>query len=84
VAIAALVLLSSGIFVAQTYDLPEVGALLVESTRHSDPSDLCDRICAAAVERRKRVAYFFNIYALIDLLAILPFFLGAVGFGFCD
>ncbi len=74
--ITALVLLSSAIFVAQTYPLPE----LVRSRL-----DLLDTAILAvfAVEylirfwcAENRLRYFLSLYSIIDLLVILPFFVG--------
>jgi voltage-gated potassium channel len=77
VAIALLVLISSGIFVAQTYAMPD-------PIRHA--LDLIDNgiLTIFVVEyllrfwcAEKKLKYFFSLYGLIDLVAILPFFLGA-------
>ncbi|MEB3357875.1 MAG: ion transporter [Synechococcales bacterium] len=75
-AIAALVLLSSVIFVATTYPLPpqvrtildgiNTAILLIFSVEY-----LLRLWCA---EDRQR--YFLSLYSLIDLVAIAPFFLG--------
>ncbi|WP_408648804.1 ion transporter [Tumidithrix elongata] len=76
IAIALLVLLSSGIFVAQTYELPN-------SLRHV--LDIIDNGILATFTleyllrfwcAEKKLKYFFSLYAIIDLVAILPFFLG--------
>lgn len=75
--ITGLVVLSSGIFVAETYPL-------TEGTRSW--LDLIDTailwIFAAEYLIRfwcagDRVKHFFSLYSIIDLLAILPFFVGA-------
>lgn len=80
--ITGLVLLSSAIFVAQTYPLPvEVRSQL----------DLIDTVILwiFAVEylvrwwcAPDRGLYFFSLYSVIDLLAILPFFVGAIDIQF--
>lgn len=76
-AIALLVLLSSAIFVAETYAMPD-------SLRHA--LDLIDNgiLAIFVVEyllrlwcAEQKLKYFFSLYAAIDLVAILPFFLGA-------
>jgi voltage-gated potassium channel len=82
VAIAVLVLVSSGIFVAQTYDLPEVVRFWLSQLDTAILVIFALEYVLRLWCAEQRVAYFFNIYALIDLVAILPFFLGAVGFGF--
>ncbi|BAY15361.1 ion transport 2 domain-containing protein [Anabaenopsis circularis NIES-21] len=79
---AALVLISSGIFVAQTYNIPYNIRLLL---------DLIDTaiLVIFAVEyiirfwsAENKLKYIFSFYAIIDLMAILPFFLGAVDISF--
>ncbi|AUT02402.1 Ion transporter [Nostoc sp. CENA543] len=81
-AIAALVLISSGIFVAQTYNLP--GDIRLQL-------DVVDKIILIifAVEyilrlwsAENKINYIFSFYAIIDLLAILPFFIGLVDISF--
>jgi voltage-gated potassium channel len=77
-AIAILVIASASSFVAQTYDLSEI-------TRHR--LNLLDDLILAifvleyflrfAVAEQK-LKYLFSFYAIIDLVAILPFFLGAI------
>jgi voltage-gated potassium channel len=80
--IAALVLLSSGIFVAQTYNIPNSVRLQL---------DLIDTVILIifAVEyalrfwsAENKLEYIFNIYSIIDLMAILPFFIGWVDISF--
>ncbi|MBE9006405.1 ion transporter [Fortiea sp. LEGE XX443] len=80
--IAALVLLSSGIFVAQTYHIPNNVRFFL---------DLIDTailiIFAAEYLLRfwsadNKLKYIFSFYSIIDLMAILPFFLGAVDISF--
>ncbi len=75
-AIAILILLSVTLFAAQTYPLPEAVCFWLH---------LADQVILAlfaaeyfvrlwAAERRLR--FVFSLYGLIDLVAILPFFLG--------
>lgn len=75
-AIAGLVLLSSAIFVAQTYPIPDPLRLQL---------DIADKVIllifAAEYLLRfwsaeKKIQYVFSLYGIIDLLAILPFLLG--------
>ncbi|MBD2176263.1 ion transporter [Pseudanabaena sp. FACHB-1998] len=82
IAIALLVLASATSFVAQTYEISEV-------VRHR--LNLMDNIildlfvfeyflrlwCA-----EERLKYLFSLYAIIDLVAILPFFLGTIDIAF--
>ena len=80
--ITALVLLSSAIFVAQTYAIPDsVRAIL----------DAIDRgvLVVFAIEyllrfwgAENKLRYFFSLYSLIDLLAVFPFLLGATNISF--
>jgi len=80
--IALLVLLSSAIFVAQTYPLPiSVRSLL------DDLDQLILVIFAIEYGLRlwcaeKPLRYAFSLYAIIDLLAILPFFVGTLDIRF--
>jgi voltage-gated potassium channel len=80
--LATLVLLSSGIFVAETYNLPDAVRFQL---------DLIDTIIviifAAEYALRlwsteNKLTYIFSFYAIIDLIAILPFFIGAVDIRF--
>jgi len=82
ITIAILVLASATSFVAQTYELSEI-------TRHR--LTLLDDVILVifvleyflrfAVAERK-LKYLFSLYAIIDLVAILPFFLGAIDVAF--
>jgi voltage-gated potassium channel len=80
--IVGLVLLSSGIFVAETYDIPD-------SVRND--LDAIDTVILIifAVEyvlrlwsAENKVNYLVSFYSIIDLMAILPFFIGIVDFSF--
>ncbi len=80
--IAGLVLLSSAIFVAQTYALPavahewlntlDVAIILIFALEYG-----LRFWCA-----EHKVKYFFSLYSIVDLVAILPFFLGLVDISF--
>ncbi|MDX2243368.1 MAG: ion transporter [Leptolyngbyaceae cyanobacterium bins.302] len=81
-AITGLVLLSSAIFVAETYSLPDGVRSQLE---------LIDSIILwiFAIEylirfwcAENRLRYCFSVYSLIDLLTILPFFVGAIDIQF--
>lgn len=81
-AIAGLVLLSSGIFVAETYP---VSADIRERLELLDTGILA----VFAVEyglrlgvAQNRIRYLFSLYSLIDLIAILPFFIGTLDISF--
>jgi voltage-gated potassium channel len=80
--IIALVLLSSAIFVAQTYSLPEAlrsqlnlmdkGILVIFAIEY-----LLRFWCA-----ENKLRYFFSLYSLIDLLAVFPFLIGVFDISF--
>ncbi|PZU96152.1 MAG: Ion transporter [Pseudanabaena sp.] len=80
--IAILVLTSAISFVAQTYDISEI-------TRHRLNSldqiiliiFVLEYFLRLAVAKQK-IKYFFSLYAIIDLVAILPFFLGSMDVAF--
>jgi voltage-gated potassium channel len=78
IAIAILVLASAISFVAQTYEIPEI-------TRHR--LNLLDDIILGVfvfeyflrlICAEQKLKHLFSLYAIIDLVAILPFFLGAI------
>lgn len=75
-AITGLVLLSSAIFVVETYPLPEE----VRSRLQLLDTVLLWIFALEYLVRlwcaKNPVQYFFSLYAIIDLLAILPFFIG--------
>jgi voltage-gated potassium channel len=80
--IVTLVLLSSGIFVAQTYNIPD--ALRLQF-------DVIDKVILIifAIEYALRlwsaehkINYIFSFYGIVDLMAILPFFIGLVDISF--
>lgn len=76
--ITGLVLLSSAIFVAETYPLPEV----VRSRLDWIDTVILWIFAAEYLIRwwcaANRWRYVFSLYSVIDLLAILPFFVGAI------
>ena len=78
IAIAILVLASAISFVAQTYEISEI-------TRHR--LNLLDDIILGVfvfeyflrlICAEQKLKHLFSLYAIIDLVAILPFFLGAI------
>jgi voltage-gated potassium channel len=71
--ITGLVLLSLGIFVAETYELPEV---LVRGLEWFDDLILVIFIVEYLLRwwsAEQRLRYLFSLYAIIDLIAIVPF-----------
>jgi voltage-gated potassium channel len=75
-AIACLVLISSGIFVAETYVIPDgvdrVLNIIDNWILYVFATEYLLRFWCAD----RKIRYVFSLYSLIDLLAILPFFLG--------
>jgi voltage-gated potassium channel len=77
-AIAVLVLISSGIFVAETYQIPADIRLKLKLL---DTTILIVFICEyllRLVLAKNKLKYIFSFYSIIDLIAILPSFIGAV------
>lgn len=81
-AIASLVLLSSGIFVAETYPIPDA----VREQLNIIDSVILVVFAVEYVLRfwcaEQKFKYFFSLYSAIDLIAILPFFLGVTDISF--
>jgi voltage-gated potassium channel len=82
ITIALLVLLSSGIFVAETYDIAQ------DTRWELRALDTCILIIFAVEyllrlwSTKDRVKYIFSFYAIIDLMSILPYFIGLVDISF--
>jgi voltage-gated potassium channel len=76
VAIALLVLLSCGIFVAQTYPLPGILRLQLDGLDKGLLVLFSIEYFLRLWVAKNRLRYIFSFYALIDLLAILPVFVG--------
>jgi len=80
--IALLVLVSSGIFVAETYSIPEDAHLELRVL------DTCILIIFAGEyllrlwSTKNRVKYILSFYAIIDLMAILPSLIGLADISF--
>lgn len=80
--ITGLVLLSSAIFVADTYPIP---ASLRDQLYVIDTTILLFFALEYVIRfwsAEHKVKYFFSIYSVIDLMAILPVFLGLVDISF--
>nr|WP_246841490.1 ion transporter [Chroococcidiopsis sp. TS-821] len=80
--ITGLVLLSSTIFVAETYSIPAELRIILDRL-----DSLIIGVFALEYSLRfwcaeSKIKYFFSLYSLLDLLAILPFFLGLVDISF--
>ncbi len=75
-AIALLVLLSCGIFVAQTYVLPGSLRVQLDGLDKGLLAIFTIEYCLRLWVSKNRLRYIFSFYALVDLLAILPVFVG--------
>ncbi len=81
-AITGLVLLSSAIFVTQTYAIPPS----VQDTLNSLDTAILSIFVVEYLLRvwcaNSRLKFIFSLYGLIDLIAVIPFLLGAVDIRF--
>ena len=80
--IAALILLSSGIFVAQTYNLPDSVRLQLDTIDKVILIIFAVEYALRLWSSENKLQYIFNFYSIIDLMAILPFFIGWVNISF--
>ncbi|MBD2436679.1 ion transporter [Nostoc sp. FACHB-110] len=80
--IAALVLISSAIFVAQTYNLPDSLRWQLDAVDNTILIIFAVEYLLRFWSAENKVKYIFSFYAIIDLMAILPFFLGVVDISF--
>ncbi|MEO0456972.1 MAG: ion transporter [Cyanobacteria bacterium P01_A01_bin.114] len=76
VAIALLILISAAIFVAQTYPLPSDVQTGLKSLDGCIIGLFCIEYFIRIWSAEYPVRYFFSVYALVDLLAILPLLIG--------
>ncbi len=76
--IAVLVLLSSGIFVAETYNIPQEIRLYLHTIDTTILIIFAIEYGLRLWSCEQKIKYLFSFYSIIDLMAILPFFLGAV------
>ncbi|MBE9199109.1 MULTISPECIES: ion transporter [unclassified Nodularia (in: cyanobacteria)] len=80
--LAALVLLSSGIFVAETYNIPDGIRLYLDAIDTAIVIIFAGEYALRLWSAENKITYIFSVYSIIDLIAILPFFLSAVDFRF--
>ncbi|WP_017654489.1 ion transporter [Fortiea contorta] len=80
--IAGLVLLSSGIFVAETYEIPELFRLQLNVIDTVIFVIFALEYILRLWSAENKLKYLVSFYSIIDLMAILPFFLGAVDISF--
>ncbi|MEH2349006.1 MAG: ion transporter [Nostoc sp.] len=80
--LAALVLLSSGIFVAETYNIPDYVRFQLNLVDTAIVIIFAVEYSLRLWSAENKVQYIFSFYSIIDLMAILPFFLGMVDISF--
>lgn len=80
--IVILVMLSSGIFVAETYHLPKYIHLLLNIIDVLILNIFAVEYLLRLWSAENRLHYILSLYSIIDLIAILPFFMGAINLGY--
>ncbi|MBD2388499.1 ion transporter [Cylindrospermum sp. FACHB-282] len=80
--IAALVFLSSGIFVAETYNIPDSVRLQLNLIDAAILIIFAVEYAIRLWSAENKIKYILSFYSIIDLMAILPFFLGVVDIRF--
>jgi voltage-gated potassium channel len=80
--ITGLVLLSSGIFVAQTYGIPDTARAILDTIDKGILVIFAIEYLVRFWGAENKWRYFLSPYSLIDLLAVLPFLLGAFNISF--
>lgn len=80
--IAFLVILSSGLFVAQTYSIPAQVRLNLDLIDNAILVIFSIEYLLRFWGAESKIKYCFSLYAIIDLVAILPFLLGDNSFAF--
>ncbi|NJL81651.1 MAG: ion transporter [Richelia sp. SM2_1_7] len=78
ITIVILVMLSSMIFVAQTYQLTESIRLVLSIIDTLIVIIFALEYLLRLWSAENRINYIFSLYSIIDLIAILPFFVGAI------
>ncbi|MBN3898988.1 MAG: ion transporter [Nostoc sp. NOS(2021)] len=80
--LAALVLLSSGIFVAETYNIPDSVRFKLNLVDTAIVIIFAVEYSLRLWSAENKIKYIFSFYSIIDLIAILPFFLGMMDISF--
>ena len=80
--IAGLILLSSGIFVAETYNIPDFVRFNLDAVDTAILIIFAVEYLLRLWSTENKIQYILSFYSIIDLMAILPFFLGAVDISF--
>ncbi|NDJ24557.1 ion transporter [Nostoc sp. B(2019)] len=80
--LATFVLLSSVIFVAETYNIPDFVRFQLDVADTAIVIVFAVEYVLRLWSAENKIKYIFSFYSIIDLIAILPFFLGAVDISF--
>ncbi|MEA5624606.1 ion transporter [Nostoc sp. UHCC 0251] len=80
--LAAMVLVSSGIFVAETYNIPDSVRFQLNVADTAIVIIFAVEYSLRLWSAENKIKYIFSFYSIIDLIAILPFFLGMVDISF--
>ncbi|MEA5616313.1 ion transporter [Cronbergia sp. UHCC 0137] len=80
--IASLVLVSSGIFVAETYNISEDARIELRTLDTLILIIFAVEYLLRLWSNENRIKYIISFYSIIDLMAILPFFFGVIDIRF--
>ena len=80
--IVILVTLSSGIFVAETYQIPGYISFTLNIVNAFILNIFAVEYLLRLWSAENRLRYLFSLYSIIDLIAILPFFIGTIDISF--
>ncbi|QSJ16575.1 potassium channel family protein [Nostoc sp. UHCC 0702] len=80
--IAGLVLLSSGIFVAETYNIPDAVRFQLDVIDTTILIIFAVEYVIRLWSAENKLKYIFSFYAIVDLMAMLPYFIGLVDISF--
>lgn len=80
--ITELVLISTAIFVIETYPIPTATRLYLDAANNGILIIFAIEYLLRLWCAENKIRYFFSLYSLIDLMTILPFFIGAIDISF--
>ncbi|AUB39220.1 kch, voltage-gated potassium channel [Nostoc flagelliforme CCNUN1] len=80
--LAVMVLVSSGIFVAETYNIPDSARFQLNVADTAIVIVFAVEYSLRLWSAENKIKYIFSFYSIIDIMAILPFFLGMVDISF--
>jgi voltage-gated potassium channel len=80
--LASLVLISSGIFVVETYNIPDYMRFQLNVADIAIVIIFAVEYLLRLWSAENKIKYIFSFYSIIDLMAILPFFLGMMDISF--